>query len=207
MNEVPPQTIRKIRTLAQIAAELRDGRNSNITRLTLLKSLCGDAYDAAAFALYIAKKTHQAMKVAKRSGRPPTKVQQRSRRLVGKAVRGMTAHLKTPSENTETDLGDLLSEIRSVQDSYEYQRWGPVRIIDSQELLVAETALKCVLNPWHSSVLGYHLARQYAERYNPRFGTGLSLESAPMVEDIAEFWGRHFLGRVWRKRLANVTRA
>jgi hypothetical protein len=23
-----------------------------------------------------------------------------------------------------------------------------------------------------------------------------------MVEDIAEFWGRHFLGRGWRNRLA-----
>ena len=25
--------------------------------------------------------------------------------------------------------------------------------------------------------------------------------SAPMVEDIAEFWGRHFLGRGWKKQL------
>ena len=71
MNEVPPQTIKKIQTLAQIAAELRGGKDFNITRLTLLKSLCGDADNAAAFALYIAKKTQQAMKAPKRSGRPP----------------------------------------------------------------------------------------------------------------------------------------
>ena len=70
------------------------------------------------------------------------------------------------------------------------------------ELLVVETALQCALHPWASSDLGYRLARQYAERYNSRYGSGLITESAPFVEDIAEFWGQHFLGRGWRKRLA-----
>lgn len=65
-----------------------------------------------------------------------------------------------------------------------------------------ETSLECVLDPGASSELGYRLARQYAERYNPRYGTGLLPESSPMVEDIAEFWGRHLLGGGWRKRLA-----
>ena len=67
---------------------------------------------------------------------------------------------------------------------------------------MVETALECVLHPCASSDLGYRLARQYAERYNPRYGTGLIPESAPMVENIADFWGRHFLGRGWRQRLA-----
>ena len=53
-----------------------------------------------------------------------------------------------------------------------------------------------------SSDLGYRLARQYAERYNPRYGSGLIPASAPFVEDIAEFWGKHFSGRDWKKRLA-----
>jgi hypothetical protein len=70
------------------------------------------------------------------------------------------------------------------------------------ELVVVETALECVLRPWASPDLGYCLARQYAERYNSRYGTGLIPESAPMVEDIADFWGRHVLGRGWRKRVA-----
>ena len=72
MNEVQPQTIRKTQTLAQIAVELPDGRDFNITRLTLLKSLRGAADNAAAFALCIAKKTQQAMKAPKGSGRPPS---------------------------------------------------------------------------------------------------------------------------------------
>ena len=93
-------------------------------------------------------------------------------------------------------------EIRSVQDRYEHQRWGPVRIIESLELLRIETALECVLHAYASSDLGYRLARQYAERYSSRYGTGLIPKSAPFVEDIAEFWGKHFFGRGWRKRLA-----
>jgi hypothetical protein len=71
------------------------------------------------------------------------------------------------------------------------------------ELLRIETALECVLHPYASSDLGDRLARQYAERYSSRYGTGLISKSAPFVEDIAEFWGKHFLGRGWRKRLAN----
>ena len=70
------------------------------------------------------------------------------------------------------------------------------------ELLVVETALECVLSPWASSELGYVIARQYAERYDSRYGNGLIPASAPLVEDIAEFWGRHLLGRGWRKQLA-----
>ena len=44
-----------------------------------------------------------------------------------------------------------------------------------------------------TSYLGYELAKHYAERYNPSYGTGLIPESAPLVEDIANFWcGYHF---------------
>jgi hypothetical protein len=55
--------------------------------------------------------------------------------------------------------------------------------------------------PWASSDLGYRIARKYAERYSSQYGTGLIPESAPFVEDIAEFWGKDFLGRSWKKRL------
>ena len=199
MNEVPTTTLKRLRTLTQIAADLRQGKDYNITRLTMLKSLCSDQNAAAQFALYIAKKTQQAMK---RPGRSESKTKQRYLRLVGSAVRRMTKHLKEGTTETKSSLDDVHSEIQSVQNKYECQRWGAVRIIKSMELLVVETALECVLYPWASADLGYRLARQYAERYDSRYGTGLIPESAPMVEDIAEFWGKHFLGRGWRKRLA-----
>jgi len=200
MSDASPATVQKIQSLAQIAADLRQGKHFEITCLTLLKSLCSDPKAAAQFALYLAKKTQQAMKAPKHSGRPPSKTQQRYRRLVAKAVRGMTGYLKKRTKRAESSLYELLSEIRDSQNQYERQRWGTVRIIHSREVLLAELALECVLSPWHSSILGYQLARHYAERYNPRHGTGRIPESGPMVEDITEFWGRHFLGRGWKKR-------
>ena len=49
---------------------------------------------------------------------------------------------------------------------------------------------------------GYRLARQYAERSNSRYGTGLFPESAPLVEDIADFWCQYHLGKPLREWLA-----
>ena len=81
------------------------------------------------------------------------------------------------------------------QDRFEYQVWGSVRIIHSTEVLLIEYALSCLLQPTASADWGYHLARQYAERYNSRYGTGLIPESAPLVEDIADFWCQYHLGK------------
>ena len=36
------------------------------------------------------------------------------------------------------------------------------------------------------------LALKYAERYNPKYGTGLVSESATLVEDIAHFWQQYY---------------
>lgn len=202
MRNVPSAIVKKIQTLAQIADDLRQGRDYSITRFTMLKSLCSDPEAIAQFALHLAKKTQKAMKARGCPRYTAPKAWQQYLRIVAKAVRGMTQYLKGRTKQGESSLQELLSEIRDVQNEYERQQWGPVRIIHSREVLVLETALESVLNPWASSDLGYLLARRYAERYNSRYGTGLIPESAPMVEDIAEFWGRQFLGRGWKRRLA-----
>ena len=201
MNEVSPKIVEKIQTLAQIAAELRQGKDLNITRLTLLKSLCSDPEAAAKFASHIAKLTLKKMKAQDCPSHITPEDWEQYQRLAAKAVRGMTKHLKGGTTEAVSPLREFLIVIRKAQDKFERQRWGPVRIIESGELLLVETALECVLHPWASSELGYRLARQYAERYNSHYGTGLLPESAPMIEEIADFWGRHFLGRGWRKRL------
>ena len=53
-NQPPPAVVKKIQALAKIAADLRHGKDYNITRLTLIKSLCSDPDAAAKFALNIA---------------------------------------------------------------------------------------------------------------------------------------------------------
>src|SRR5262244_2967541 len=53
--------IPKIRQLATMATELREGASFNITRLTTLKSLCEDTTAAARFALHLAQLTCRRM--------------------------------------------------------------------------------------------------------------------------------------------------
>ncbi len=192
MKEIPTK---KIQTLAQIAADLAEGQNFNITRLTILKGLCADPDAAAKFALHIAKLAQKKMKVSK-----PT-----YKRLIAAGVRVISRHLKTPTEKTEERLWDLFTEAKEAQSRCEHQQWADVRIIKCWELLIVETALECVLRPWASSVLGYQVARKYAEKFDSRFGSGLIPKSAGFVEEIAEFWGRYYLGRGWRKKLGSVS--
>ena len=202
MNEVSPKILKTVQTLAQIAAELRQGKHFKVTRLTLLKSLCSDPEAAAKFALHLAKRTLEKMKSQDCPSHITPEDWEHYQRLAAKAVRGMTKHLKQRTPAGESPLHELLQTIRNAQSKFERQEWGLVRRIHSRELLTVETALECVLRPNASQLLAYDLARQYSERYNGRYGTGLIPESAPLVEDIAEFWGRHFLGRGWKKRLS-----
>jgi hypothetical protein len=50
-----PPTVKKLRTLAQIAARLQEGEDFPVTRLTTLKGFCEDPEAAAKFALHLAK--------------------------------------------------------------------------------------------------------------------------------------------------------
>lgn len=51
----------RVRKLAQMAAEFRQGKSFNITRLTTVKRLCADPTAAARFAFYLAERTCERM--------------------------------------------------------------------------------------------------------------------------------------------------
>jgi len=158
MNEVSPKIIKKIQTLAQIAADLRDGKDYNITRLTLLKSLCSDPEAAAKFALHLAKRTLEKMKSQDCPSHIKPEDWEHYQRLAAKAVRGMTKHLKQRTPAGESPLHELLQIIRDAQGEFERQQWGLVRRIHSRELHTVETALECVLRPNASQLFAYDLA-------------------------------------------------
>lgn len=124
MNEVSPKIIKKIQTLAQIAADLRDGKDYNITRLTLLKSLCSDPEAAAKFALHLAKRTLEKMKSQDCPSHIKPEDWEHYQRLAAKAVRGMTKHLKQRTPAGESPLHELLQIIRDAQGEFERQQWG-----------------------------------------------------------------------------------
>jgi hypothetical protein len=178
----------KIRRVAQVAEELWEGESFNITRLTTIKSLCEDAKAAAQFAFHLAKLTHKAMEQKACPKHIHAEKWEYYKRVVADAIQHMTRYVDAPTGQESAMLRQLLAQLCAVQDRYEQQAWGPVRIIESTEVLMIEMALSCLLQPTASADWGYRIARQYAECYDSRYGTGLIPESAPLVEDIAEFW-------------------
>ncbi len=182
-------TAKKLQSLAQIAAALGGGDHFKITRLTAIKAFCADPEAAAKFALHIAKLVRARAK--------PTKPEYE--RLIADGVKALAGHMRKPTERTKERLRDLLADARQAQDKFEHQRWGAVRIVECWDLLIVETAMECVLRPYASLIIGYQLARKYAEKFDSRFGPGLNPASTPMMEEIVKLWGWHFFGRGWRK--------
>lgn len=202
------KVVPKIRQLANIATELREGASFNITRLTTLKSLCEDATATARFAVHLAQLTYRKMREKPCPSHLAPEKWAHYKQVVDTALRAMQRYAEQPTPQTTSPLWGLQSQVRTLQDRYEQQAWGPVRIIESTEVLLIEYALSCLLQPTVSADWGYRLARQYAERYDSRYGTGLIPESAPMVEDIADFWCQYHLGKSlqeWRNTSSSAS--
>jgi hypothetical protein len=121
-----------------------------------------------------------------------TKSDRRYRGLVNRGVREMRSYLDDPSEENKERLDSLLHEMIGEQNEFRNVYGGPVRIIRSKDLLVAEEAVRAILRPAEAPTRLYQAARDYSEWYNARYGDGLIPDSAPMVEAIAGFWRKHY---------------
>jgi hypothetical protein len=185
----------KIRRLAQMAAVLREGEHFEVTRLTTLKSLCEDAQAAARFAVHLAQLTSRRMREKPCPAHLDLEKWEYYKQVVDEAIRQMHRYLDNPTEDAADLVRAWLSDVRTIHDHYEQQAWGPVRMIQSTDVLIIELALSCLVYPADAAYWGYRIAREYAERYNPRYGTGLIPESAPLVEDIADFWCQFHMGK------------
>jgi hypothetical protein len=67
-----------------------------------------------------------------------------------------------------------------------------VRMLKSRDLVVVEESLKSIVKTHEAGTWAYQAAKDYAERYDSRYGTGLIPSSAPMVEEIAGFWRKYY---------------
>jgi len=70
--------------------------------------------------------------------------------------------------------------------------WNLVRMLKSKDLVVVEESLKSVLSRSEAPFWAYHASKDYAVRFDARYGSGLIPSSAPMVEEIAEFWRDYY---------------
>lgn len=189
------KVVPKVRQLASMAIELHEGASFNITRLTTLKSLCEDAMAAARFAVHLAQLTYRRMRDRACPAHLDPAKWEYALQVVDESIRQMQRYLDNPTEDNAELVRAWLSDVRAIHNTYRHQAYGPVRMIHSTEVLLIEYALSCLLQPTASADWGYRLAHQYAERYNARYGTGLIPESAPLVEDIADFWCQYHLGK------------
>jgi hypothetical protein len=71
--------------------------------------------------------------------------------------------------------------------------------------LPIEYAMSCLLRPIASADWRYRIARQDAERDHSRYGPGLMLASAPMVEDMAAFWCPYHMGKPLQEWLGTLS--
>lgn len=169
-----------------------------MTRLTVLKKLCQDVHGGTRFLVHLAAAARDQMRREQRRRRT-SQERSRQQRLASSAVSSMRRYLTSPSEQGNARLSELLWQIHQEQDTYEAAPWGAVRIITNPSLLVVEHALRGVLSPTELPQWTYRAARQFAERYDSRFPEGLVPKSAPMVEEMADFWCRRLFKRPLRQ--------
>lgn len=193
MRQKPPKAVlSRVRKLAQIARDLSEGANFSITRLTTLKSLCEAPEVAAHFAVYLANHTSRRINEMPSPLHLSNMEWRMQSEVVERAVERLQSYVEGPAGPKREELRELLRELERVNNEYESIPYGMVRIIRDKNVLIVEDAVQCVLSPYSASGEAYHLARDYAERYDPRYGTGLIPDSAPLVMDIVEFWCEYY---------------
>ena len=189
---IPPEVLRKVRKLAHLPDEARQSRFAvSVTRLTVLKGLCERPEVANRFVTHLARKVLERVKRGKRRGaRPKGATDLAHRDMMSEALAGLEAWQQRPTDGLHQALGDLRRRLQAEQDEYKNIPWGAVRVVTDWELFLFEQALGCLLHPREAGPWAYKLARDYAERYDPGHGTGLTPASAAMLQDIADFWVR-----------------
>lgn len=179
----------KARKLAQMATELRQGQNFPITRLTSIKKLCREPSVAARFVTYLAHITLERVKQCQgRTRQRPGAQADRHLQLMTEAVVALEQWPDSSSESLRQRLWRLLDQMRQEQNEYRKIPFGSVRLIRDWDLLLIEDALQCILRPYESPYWAYQTASHYAERSSSRYDHGLTPESAPLVQDIADYW-------------------
>ena len=182
---------RKIRKLDEVVCALKEGNETyfSITKLTSIKSLCKNPGIAAQLAFYLSMLT---LKKVNSSSCPDYTVPtdwERYKKLISRSVSLMNEFMKDRGETNQSSLRNMLKQVQEVQNETRRGHYGSViRTIHSIDLLVIEDSICCMLYPDNVSYIAYKLAKNYTEKYNPRYGTGLVPESAPLLEDILSFW-------------------
>ena len=61
-----------------------------------------------------------------------------------------------------------------------------------RDLVLVEECVRSVLSGSEAPFWAYHASKDYVVRFDAQYGSGLIPSSAPMVEEIVEFWRKHY---------------
>ncbi len=193
-KRIPKGDKARITKLAAAAQALQDGSETyfSATKLTSLKSLCKEPETANHFVFYLAQRTQAKMEAAPRPDYTSEADWKLYQGLIADAISAMDNYLKNPTNQKLMALQQLGYKVRSTQNEERRVGWNTVRTIHSTEVLIIEYALECMLAPRLAPDYAYRAGRHYAERYEPRYGTGLIPASAPLLADIVQFWHSYY---------------
>ena len=192
---VPREVLTRVKKLALLPEEARrSSRGVAVTKLTVLKSLCRDHEAADRFVTCLARHTRQRVQEkAQRPGYLAMEEWSRHREMIDRAITTLETYLEQPVEEERSRLWTLFHELVGEQNEHRRIHGGPVRIIENKDLLLVEYALRTVLaDEAGLPIWAYQTARHYAERYDSKYAEGLTPASAPLLQDIKDFWLAEF---------------
>ncbi len=188
-NEIKKADLTKIKKLEEALAKLKSGEENYyvITKLSSIKSLCQNETIRQHYCWYLFDCVRRQLE---------TKV----------TVHEIAQVMAEMQEGKE--VGDALrnykSQLVNYQSDYKKSKWARVRLIKSNDLLIIEYLIECLLTREdYAQKLAYLATRSYVEKYNPSVGTGLIKKSIPMLEDVVAFWRGITFGGV----ISNLNRA
>jgi hypothetical protein len=185
-KRLSPENIRRVQRLEDALEDLRDGnsRYFSITKLTSIKSLCKDDYFRKEYCVYLATLVlNKSKALAGKDGA------ERIIELIQSAHRIIINIANDSSNKNVVAAREILSQLRGFQDQYIRVKWSTVRIINDKDILILEDILQSLLTQTDNAAsYAYDATRTYVEKYDPLHGTGLVVESIPMLEKIVYFW-------------------
>ena len=171
---------KRIRKLETSLKSLKNGTKTyfSITKLTSIKSLCNNQEALRKYCMFLSAQ------VLNQPGKLPI-------RTTKKRVRLIFGELIFDPINTEEAQG-LLRTLERSQNEIRKVGWNSVRIINSNNILILEYLLKALLSSeGMAQTYAYDATRTFVETYNPKYGTGLIVDSIYMFEKVIRFWQKY----------------
>lgn len=162
--------------LRKIVADIDERGNANLVRLTVLKRWFETPRRLRSFGIFIARQASQRHEATKGTAE------------LFREAHELLADVDIFEPNIpRTAAARLHGLLEAFQSEHRSLTWTSVRLIRDRNLFLVEGGLSLYL--WHSNspAQGYHLAADYCEHYDPRYGNGLNGPSAARIEEIAAF--------------------